>query len=103
MISLMSLPTISSSKIARKSNLTDIILHPNVFLAARNPLGGGSSSHGLVEGDLLVVGGGFSSLVKGRTTRAVVLVAVNAVRLGFLFLAKITLDHSIEITGSTLK
>ena len=37
-------------------------LESKVFLAARNPLDGGGSSQGIIEGDLLVVGSSFEFL-----------------------------------------
>ena len=69
----------------------------NVLLAAGNPLHGGISGQGVLKGDLLVSGCGFSSLVRNEARRSNVFVAVNAVHGGIFVLAEIALDHPVDV------
>ena len=52
-------------------------LEPNVLLATRNALGGGSSRKSILQINLLVNKGCFTPLVPSGASRAVILVAIN--------------------------
>ena len=79
-------------------------LDPNVLLAARDPLDGGGSSQGIIEGDLLVVGSGssFSCEPSEQPGQKFSLQSTQCI-LASSSWQTVALDHSIEITGGTLK
>jgi len=73
-------------------------LHANVFLAAGDPLHGGISGKGVLKGDLRVSSRSFAFFVRNEAGRSNVFAAVNTVHGGNFFLAKITLDHSVDVS-----